>query len=101
MLHPQPITLLRGSVVVMLLGDATRLRHLKGVPRDLSLFFFTNTVPVARDILIAKQRPDLFQSPSLGLLCPSQYMRNEAMSTVRYSLGRETRWPRCSTPTAR
>ena len=71
MLHPQPITLLRGSVVVMLLGNTTRLRHLKGVPCDLGLFFFTDAVPVARDMLVAKQRPNLFQGPSLGLLCRS------------------------------
>jgi hypothetical protein len=59
MIRLQPIILLRASAAIMLLRNATRLRHLKGVPRDLSFFFFTDAIPVARDMLIAKQGPDL------------------------------------------
>lgn len=69
MIRLQPIGLLCGSSIITLLRDATRLRHLKSIPRDLGLFFFTDTIPVACDVLIAKQRPNLLQSPPFGLLC--------------------------------
>ena len=68
MIRLQPIGLLCGFSTVTLLRDAARLCHLKSIPRDLGLFFFTDTIPVARDVLISKQRPDLFQSPPFGLL---------------------------------
>jgi hypothetical protein len=60
MIHLQPIILLCGSSSIMLFQNATRLRHLKGVPRDFGLLFVTDAIPVARDMLIAKQRPNLF-----------------------------------------
>jgi hypothetical protein len=53
-IHLQPFILLHRSTTILLLRDTARLRHLKGIPRDLGFFFFTNTVPVARDMLIAK-----------------------------------------------
>lgn len=68
MIHLQRINFLVGSAATILLRHATRLRHLKGVPRNLGLFSFTDTVPVARNMLVAKQRSNLFQGPSFGLL---------------------------------
>jgi hypothetical protein len=59
MMHLQLIILLRGLSVIILPQDTARLRHLKGVPRDLGFFFFTDAVPVARDMLVAEQRPNL------------------------------------------
>jgi hypothetical protein len=52
--HLQPIILLCGFSAITLWRDATRLRHLQGVPRDFGLFFFANTVPVTCDMLIAE-----------------------------------------------
>lgn len=74
MIHLQPIILLFGFSAIMLFRHATRPRHLKGVPRDLGLFFFTDAVPVARDMLVAEQRPYLLQGPALGLLYLSQHL---------------------------
>lgn len=70
----QPIILFCDFSII-LLRDTARLRHLESVPRDLGLFFFADTIPVARDMLIAKQRAYLLQSPSLGLLYESQCLR--------------------------
>ena len=99
MIHLQPIILLCDSAVI-LLRNAARLRRLKSVPRDLSFFFFADAVPVARDMLIAKQRPNLLQSPSFGLLYQSQYLLLDVASVLRYSPGKGTRLPRYNTQMA-
>lgn len=96
----QLITLLYESSRVILLRDAARLCHLEGVPRDLGPFFFADAIPVARDMLVAKQRPDFLQSPAFGLLYDSKYLLLDFASMLRCSPGKGTRLPRYNRQTA-
>lgn len=65
--------LLRISTSLLHFWDAARLSHLQGISCNLGLLLFTDTIPVARDMLVAEQRPDLFQSSSFGFLLQDQY----------------------------
>jgi hypothetical protein len=60
MTHLRPISPLRGTAATMLLQNAARLGHLYSVSRNLGLFLFADTIPMARNMLITEQGPDLF-----------------------------------------
>jgi hypothetical protein len=59
MIYRRVSILPRMTISILHFWDAARLGHLQGVSCNLGLLFFTDAIPVARDMLVTKQGPDL------------------------------------------